>query len=482
MDGKIIGFDCSGHTISMVVVTYGKGEYRLAACETVSVANSDEWQDVAEAVARIQQQVDLRDAVCIAGLPDDWISRRKISMPFADRKKINKIIAYEIEPLLPYPIDDLIIDYQPLAVSQVPEDGHPFLTAVIARTRLKDFIEKLNALGLEPEIVTPRGIAVAAVLSAHQDAGLFVEGDDRFLTAGTFSRGGVRSVNSLPFSGQAEDLKAVLVDTLHYMLLADDERHQADFEPEAVYLADDLYRRDGVKEAVAASLGSKVLRLQTVAAADLSTEAFTEDKNRMISGIDVALCLTRLKQVHKPFINFRKDEFAISGKWRQYSDIIIKTGLLAALVIIIWLSGFFYDLKQVRERIAAVEARKMEIFKETFPGVPVVDDPFLQMKAEAERLAGKIGLPPEMDRKAYCVDILNDISRFVPADSDVVIERLVVGPDDVVLSGSTDSFNAVNTLKSEFGKSALFGKIDISTATMSKIDKRVSFKLRLELR
>lgn len=482
MDGKIIGFDCSGHTIAIVVVTYDKGKYRLAACEKVSVEGSDDWQGVGEAVARIQQQVDLRDAVCIAGIPDGWIFRREIIMPFADRKKINKIIAYEIEPLLPLPIDDLIVDYQPLAVPQTADEGHHFFTAAVSRTRLKAFIEKLNTLGLEPEIITSRGFAVATILSAYQGAGLFVEGDDRSLTAGAFSRDGVRSVNSLPPGGSPQDSAKALVEALDYMLLADEERHQTAFKPGAVYLADDLYRREGLKEAVGAWLGTRqVLRLQT-AAADPAAETGVEENEGMTDGVDVALCLTRLKRVRKPFINFRKDDFAITGKWRQYRDIIIKTGLLAAVVIIIGLSGFFYDLKHFREQIRAVEDRKIQVFKETFPGVPIVEDPYLQMKVEAERLAGKIGLPPEMDRKAYCIDILNDISRLTSPGSDVVIERLMIGPDDVVLSGSTDSFNAVDTLKSDFSKSALFGKIDISTATMSKIDKRVSFKLRLELR
>ena len=482
MDGKIIGLDCSGHTVSMVVMTYGRGEYRITACEKAPVTNGDDWQEVAEAVARIRQQTDLRDAVCIAGIPDDWISQRFISMPFADRKKINKIIAYEIEPLLPFSIDDLIIDYQPLAVSPAAAGHHPFVAAVITRSRLTDFIEKLNTLGLEPEIVTPRGFAVSAVLAAYHEAGLFVDSDDRFLTAGAFSREGVRFLNSLPLGGQASDRPQAMVEALNFMLLADEARHHTTFKPEAVYLADDLYRQDEVKEAMAVSLGTNVLRLSTAATAGMSAAAETDARELKDSGAAVALCLTLLKRVRKPFINFRKDEFAITGKWRQYSDIIIKTGLLAALVIIMGLSGFFYDLKNVREQVAAVEAREMEIFKETFPGVPVIDDPYVQMKVEAERLAGKIGLPPEMDRKAYCIDILNDISRFVPPDNDVVVERLMIGPDDVVLSGSTDSFNAVDTLKSEFGKSALFGKIDISTATMSKVDKRVSFKLRLELR
>lgn len=483
MNNKIIGFDYSGQTISMAVVTFGKDGDRIAACEQVVFNNSDDdWPNVAAAVDRIRETVDLDDAVCIAALPDDWISHRTISMPFTDRKKINKIIAYEIEPLLPIPIGDLIVDFQPLAAFHASDPGNNFFTAVVTKARLKDFIEKLNTLGLEPEIITARGFAAASVWSAFKDSGLVVDGDDRHLVVSGFAGGKVRSVLSLPVGRPAGDRTRAFVDTLGHMLIADEERQQGDFAPEAVYLANALYHNDDIRETIESSLGVKAVRMDVAGLAALSAGVSAGAAGESSGGFDVALCLALVKRVGKPFVNLRKDEFAITGKWRQYSDVIIKTGLITVAVIIIGLSGFYYDVKNYREQISAFYSQRVEIFKDSFPQVPLVDDPLVQMRAEAGRLKGNIGLPPEMNRDAYCIDILNDISRLVPPGHDVVVERLVVGPDDVILSGSTDSFNAVDTLKSEFGKSALFGEIDISSATMNRVDKRVSFKLRLALR
>ncbi len=482
MDTKVIGVDYSGNAISMVVLTYGKGEYRVVACEQAFFADNEDWGDVAEAIARIREEVDLRDAACIAAIPDDWVSHRTVTMPFADRKKISKIIRYEIEPLLPFPVDGLIVDFQPLMGSRASDSGTDFFTAVVSKTRLKDYIDKLNALGLEPEAITTRGFAAACALSAFRQDGLFVDGDDRHMIACCFAEGKVRSVYSLPLGRQNGDPSRALVEALKYVLITDEEKYQDAFKPEAVYLADALYQHEGVSEVIASSLGLKTMKMEAAGLANLPALPDRGKDQSPACGFDIALCLALLKRVNKPLINFRKDEFAITGKWRQYSDIIIRTGLIAAMVIVIGLSGLFYDLKSYREQIASIYAQRVEIFKESFPEVPLIDDPLVQMRAESGRLKGKIGLPPEMGRKAYCIDILNDISRFVPSGSDVVVERLVVGSDDVILSGTTDSFNSVDALKSEFGKSELFDKIDISTATMSKIDKRVSFKLRLELR
>jgi general secretion pathway protein L len=480
MDGKIIGVDFSGHAISLAVVTFARGEHRIEARERVPITSGDEWPGLAEALGRIRDKVDIRDAACVVSFPDDGISHRILSMPFADRKKITRVIAYELEPLLPFTLENAVIDFQPVASSRLSDSGTDFFVAVAFKPRLKEFIEKLNTLGLEPEIITSRAFAAASVLSAYKTAGIFVDGDDRRLTAGAFADGQPRFVHTV-ITGTPEQLRPrAVVDILNHVLIADEERQTSDFRPDTVCLPDHLYRMAGMKEEVASSLDIRVAAMDTAALAGLVSDESGGSPGED-GGCDIALCLTLLKRVNRPFINFRKDELAVTGKWRQYTDILVRTGMIAALVIIIGLSGFYYDLKVGRDRIAAVDARMAAIFRESFPDVPLVDEPLLQMRMELDRLKGANGMPAEMSRKAFCIDILNDISRFVPPDNDVVIEKLSIGPDDVVLSGSTDSFNGVDALKSEFGKSAFFGKIDISSATMSKVDKRVSFKLRLEL-
>ncbi len=480
MDGKIIGVDFSGHVISMAVVTFTRGERRMEAFEQVFLADENQWGGIAEAIAGIQQKIDISEALCIVSFPDEWIYHRIITMPFSDRKKINRIIAYEVEPLMPFAPGDMIIDFQRLASSQTADTGMDFLAAVASRTRLKNFIEKMNTVGLEPEIITSRGFAIASTLSAYRKDGLFLDGNDQRLVAGGIGGGNIRFVCSFNVGRQDKDRAQALVDAVNHILIADEERQQFDFKPDAVYIANHLYNLAGMKEAVESSLGIKAERMDIAALSSLNP-AGLPDNTGQAGGFDAVLCLTMLKQVNRPFINFRKDEFAVTGKWRQYRDVIMKTGVIAALVIVMGLTSFFYDLQNARKRIAAMDARIVGVFKENFPDIPIIDDPLRQMRVELERLKGKGGLPPEMDRKACCIEILNDISRLVPPDIDVIIERLVAGPDDVILSGSTDSFNAVDALKNEFGKSDFFGKIDISSATMNKIDKRVIFKLRLEL-
>src|SRR6056297_2334508 len=100
---------------------------------------------------------------------------------------------------------------------------------------------------------------------------------------------------------------------------------------------------------------------------------------------------------------------------------------------------------------------------------------------QAKQLKEDSGLPVEMDRKADTIDILNDVSRLIPPQTDVVVTRLVSGPEELTITGNTSSFNAVDTIKNRLGDSTYFGDIEIASAKMDKIDQRVHFKLRVSL-
>ena len=61
------------------------------------------------------------------------------------------------------------------------------------------------------------------------------------------------------------------------------------------------------------------------------------------------------------------------------------------------------------------------------------------------------------------------------------LTQLLIGPDSVLLSGSTDTFNTVDDIKSRLEGQAGFKGVTISSATMEKSDNRIRFKLKVQL-
>ena len=62
---------------------------------------------------------------------------RQVSLPFHDDNKIRKTLAFELEPLIPLAIDEVVADYL-----TIPRDG--LLVAALTKKIIRDWIEKVE--------------------------------------------------------------------------------------------------------------------------------------------------------------------------------------------------------------------------------------------------------------------------------------------------------------------------------------------------
>jgi Tfp pilus assembly protein PilN len=103
------------------------------------------------------------------------------------------------------------------------------------------------------------------------------------------------------------------------------------------------------------------------------------------------------------------------------------------------------------------------------------------MRIEIEAANKNALLPGKTDKHIRTIDILNNISKLIPKETDVKLTRLVIGEESVQISGNTDTFNSVDDIKSRLEQVNFFQKITISSANINKSDKRVQFKLQVHL-
>ncbi|MDY6904796.1 MAG: type II secretion system protein GspL [Thermodesulfobacteriota bacterium] len=482
MDGNILGIDIRRSDVCAVFAGVYGSERRVEAHASIPLANRDCWECVADAVEAIKRYVDVTGAFCVASLPDDWVSYRIVRMPFTDRRKIEKVIAFELEPLLPFPLGEVVIDFVVGPSSQENDDGADVLAALTARDRLNNFIEGFSRVGLEPSMIIPRGYAAAAVLSTYQDKSILVDADERGGTIAAIHDGLPLFVRSFQIKGGMDD-EAVfrkIGAQIRHTLIACREAWAGNGAPERAFVTGNDITAEPFAKMIEKDLALPAMPMNmTEDTAMLGTGR--PDLQWQAGRMDVALCLALLKQAEIPLLNFRKGEFSITRKWRQFIDIFAKTGILALLVLVLVGGGFFYELHQASQTVSEMEARINAIFQESFPDVQQIVDPVAQMKSRIKALQANSGLTDDMDRGVYAIDILNEISRLIPQDLDVVVSRFVTGPDDVVLSGHTDAFNSVDTIKNRLEESVFFSSIEITSANMDRADNRVHFKLRVTL-
>ena len=141
--------------------------------------------------------MDLQNADCVVSVPASRCARNMF-VPFGNAKKIRMVLPYELEAHLPYPADEMLVDFSILDGSEVRGETE-VLTVAVERQRLVPILAALAAVKIEPERVTLSGFAAAAWIGRNIEldqtalcldigatSGLFVVADARVRLIRTF--------------------------------------------------------------------------------------------------------------------------------------------------------------------------------------------------------------------------------------------------------------------------------------------------------
>jgi Tfp pilus assembly protein PilN len=134
-----------------------------------------------------------------------------------------------------------------------------------------------------------------------------------------------------------------------------------------------------------------------------------------------------------------------------------------------------------QRRLTELDQRIAAVFSQAFPEVKKPADPYQQMQIGLLDLKKNAALPGEALSTARSIDILKNISDSIPEETTVVFERMVLGPDSILISGTTAAFNAVDEIKGHLERIAGFKKVTISSANTDRSGKEVNFQLKVDL-
>ena len=163
--------------------------------------------ETVDAVVRVVQEVlgefSVRRANVIVSVPAHLCSIRTVTLPFSDERRLVPVVPFEVEPQLPYPLEELVIDYQPI----VAENGNTrLLVAALPKKTLEPFLTLLSRAGIDPSTVeldamalytlsvyglkagTAEGIALVDIGAVKTSVVVMDQGNPRF--ARSFLQGG----------------------------------------------------------------------------------------------------------------------------------------------------------------------------------------------------------------------------------------------------------------------------------------------------
>ena len=159
MSRKVLGLDIRADSLSAVLVKGSLRESRIAAALTVPIdATGEDAGGLLAALEAVAAAMDLQNADCVVSVPAALFSCRNVFVPFGNSKKIRMVLPYELEPHLPYPADEMLVDFTILDGSEDRGETE-VLTVAVERQRLAPILAALAAVKIEPERVTLSGFA-----------------------------------------------------------------------------------------------------------------------------------------------------------------------------------------------------------------------------------------------------------------------------------------------------------------------------------
>jgi len=485
MSGKIFAIDIRHNGISGLLVKNSLKGNRIEAQRYIPYADYKNEQDLSEvtiaaAIKNVVKDLDLSGCEYVVSISSEFISYRNLQVPFKDRKKIWQILPFELEPTLPYAMEDVKVDFQMIRQAEYTD----VFVGAVNTDMLEKLMADLKENNIIPIIVTPSGLPSALCLSrfseAHKDF-IFVDIDEIYCTVFAVLSGHVRFARSFVTKSSDPMLKQKqLVDRIAQTLTAFESLLLVDFEPSIVFISGNDLIEDDFQQALNNVLGIRVQQADILSEVNLIL-TFVNDIQPDHDLLNNTLSLAVVEILGVSTINFCGERSIVKKYWEEYKNDFIKTGLAAAFVFVIAMFNVLFDAHFFQKEVNQLNKQIAGIFQATLPDVTKIVDPLQQMRIRIQQEQKKNLFTGEMGDETLNIDILNDISSLIPNQLDVEFTRFVRGDKNLLISGNTDTFNSVDEIKVKLAHAKTIKNITISSANLEKSSNRIQFKLKIDL-
>jgi len=493
MSGRILGIDINEDFISAVQVISGLKGFQVQSCRNLMI---DRDKGISDALGEISEQMDLKGGDCIASIGGANISCQNLVMPFKDPKKIKQTLPFELEPLVPFPVDDLVIDFNIVKSSDQSE-----ILAVYAKKNLiSEYLETLKPHGLSPGIIDIRPVPLALWLLSGDEApdnGLVIDIGLKRMTMVLYIERRIGLIRNMPLGKAAvsvsgpedvsrlskervEAVSETLYGIIKNTLRAFSMQIQKDPAPEKAFITGIGSQYPGIEGAISGQAGIPVEKINISRDNTIRMDYSIETKwNPALMDGALSLAIREVKKGHG--FNLLKGEFEIKKGFLKSVRELRKAGIAVLIILTFLMMDFSADYWLVKKRYEAADKKCTALFRQSFPDSGEVKYPLLQMKQKIEELKKSAAmLPGDIKRDQKVLDLINDISRKIPEAVDIDVSSMVIDTETVRMSGETDSFNTVNSLESGLETSSYFSDVTINKAEHDRTGEKVEFELKLQ--
>lgn len=500
----ILGLDIGPRQIKAVKIEAGR-RVRIVALEIIDFGQYDSMEAALNEIG----ERNLVSGACITSIHPHRLSLRNISMPFRDERKIRQTIAFELEPVIPFAIEEAVIDFIAATDAQDPQAPAAVIAAVAPKAAVRERIQLIEKHVPEVSVIDMDAFPLAArlVKAGLSDCALLVDiGAEK--SAGFLLDGGrIRSIRSYDFGGDTltriiADMEGISPAEAEQKKTAGDflpakeamEKACGDFACEIKATLDMLQRSGqaagpvkvmltgggalfpGIKKAFEDVLAVPAVFADLTEADDFEIDPGLSEAWGLQFNNALALALRGMKKAAG--LDFRRGEFELKKhalklkRDLRWAAIMIAASI-CALVIDQGL-GFYLDYVKLRNLKSTINT----VFQASCPDVTKIVDPVQQLKtkiAESRKIsAGGSGV--------LFLDLLKDISATVPQSTGFLITSLSYDGERIDIKAETASFDTAEEVKKGLAGSRYFTNVNIGSANMTKQSGKVEIGIRMDVK
>jgi Tfp pilus assembly PilM family ATPase len=506
MAESILGLDISSHTIKAVLFNpKGITGGRIIAFRSLDI---DACGGMEPAIKKLTEDKRFSDTTCLISLPPADVMFRQVSLPFHDDNKIRKTLAFELEPLIPQAIDEVIADYL-----TIPRDG--LLVAALAKKSIREWIEKVEGnLGKVSIIDISSTVLASQILGGKTSpaCGIILDIGLSSTAATFYENGAIVQIRSLAFGGEhitsalAEDLSverdtaeqmkiktdypascaavdavcrhfcSELKNTIEYMRLNSSLQN----EPAHMTLTGGGSLFVPLQKALETSFSLPLEVLDFIRLKQLEIdEAIRREYPPQIMNTAIALAL-RSFAGRKSF-NFRQGEFAAKNVRFNLKGQLKWAAVIAGVIFLLGIVNQILDYSLKTKSLNVIKKQITLIFEKDSPETKVMVDPVQQLKTKLAEDKKTFGFY-KGDTGITVLNLLKEISSLVPPSLDIVITNLSYENSAVSIKGEAKKTDDISAVRNELLKSRYFKEVTMGSTSLAKDGGKVDFDLRIELK
>lgn len=494
MPQRILALELDAHELKAAVIETTFRDYRIVGFYREPVVAAD--GNVADQVRGFLDRHQVHATTVLSSLPGDLVSLRTFFLPFRDRKRLDQTVPFEIEAQVPFGLDDVIVDYHVLHRDRA---GCNVLAALVQRRDLEAHLALLAAAGLDAKVVDLAPLATLNVLALLVDelpeTFIYVGGDAWRTTVALYRNRQLVGLRTLVATTPADAAEteataagnghaviepvdvAAVVREIRWTLLAMngaplDEGLTCLVAGEGTHFA-------AIGEELARDMRLNFRRLEDSTLRNVPP-ALRTDLGTFASSLGLAL--REVAPNEAVGVNFRQGEYAYHRGQDELRRALWRSGVLAALVLVLMIANTYMGYAQLANNLAVVQAQLRNVFMQTLPDTRHVVDERSQLQAEIDAAQKKLqilsGLAPVGGVTA--IDVMRTISSALPDAIKVDTDEYIMDPEAVRIKVKTDSFEAVDTIKQQLLNTHYFADVQVKDVK-SLPDGKVDFRLVLAL-